>query len=316
VREVDNPSYLALAPDGRMLYSVNELAEGTVSAFYVDANTGELTFINRVASHGADPAHLSVHPSSRWLLVANYTGSTIATFPILAGGALGEAADVVHHTGSGPNPKRQERAHPHMIVTDPTGAFVLVPDLGLDAVVGYRLDAETGRLVTQPEAGGSVPPGAGPRHLAFGGNGRHAYVLNELASTISVMDFLIASGRLQQTQVVSTLPEDFDGSNTTAAIVCAPSGRFVYASNRGHDSIAAFAVSEPTGQLTPIGHIATGGRIKRDFNIDPTGTYLLAANQDAGSIVSFRIDQASGALEPTGFSVEVPAPVRVVFAAG
>ena len=262
---------------------MNELDEGAVSAFAV-ADDG-LTFVNRVASHGAHPAHLSVHPSGRWLLVANYTGGTIAALPIRADGALGEAADVAPHAGSGPHPERQAGPHPHMIVTDPAGEYVLVPDLGVDAVVAYRLDLDSGQLIAEPQAGGKQAPAAGPRHLAFG---RAVYVLNELDSTLVAHDY--AAGTLRHLQSVSTLPAGFTGSSTTSAVVVSPSGHHVYASNRGHDSIAIFEIDSATGRLTPRGHTLSGGRTPRDFRIDPSGRFLLAANQNSDSLVTFRVD--------------------------
>jgi 6-phosphogluconolactonase len=290
---------------------VNEGAEGGVSAFSIDAATGQLTFLNRVASRGADPAHLSIDPSGRWVLVANYTGGTIASLPIQVDGSLGEAADVVHHVGSGPNRDRQEGPHPHMIMSDPDGAFVLVPDLGLDTVVAYRLDTSNGRLVAEPSAGGKLAPGAGPRHLVFAGE--YVYVLNELGCTVVAHSYV--GGRLEHVQTVSTVPSDFAGENTTAAIRVAPSGRFVYASNRGHDSLAIFEVDQASGQLTPRGHTSTGGRTPRDFSIDPSGKWLLAANQASETIVTFSVDTNVGALEPTGHVVQVPRPVSLVFQA-
>ena len=312
---VGDPAYLALGPAGRMLYAVNEQGEdGGVSAFSVDPANGQLTFVNRVASQGADPAHLSVDPSGGWLLVANYTGGTIAAIPIKGDGSLDEASDVVHHTGRGPNADRQQGPHPHMIVTTPTGGFILVPDLGADRVVAYHLDHGTGKLVPEPDAGGRLPPGAGPRHLAFGADGQYAYVLGELDSTMGVFAFDAETGRLSQTQVVRTLPRVTSVQNTTAALVVAPSGRFVYSSNRGHNSVATFAIDPTTGQLTPRGHAPTGGRTPRDINLDPTGTILLAANQDTDTIVSFFVDAHTGRLEPTGQTTAVPRPVRVLFA--
>jgi 6-phosphogluconolactonase len=311
---VPDPSWLAFGPDAKTLYAVNEIAEeGGVSAFAVDSAGGQLRFLNRVASHGAHPAHLSVDSTGRWVLMANYTGGTIATLPIQPDGALGEAADVVRHAGSGPNQGRQEGPHPHMIVTDPNGRFVLVPDLGLDAVLAYRLDGASGRLVAQPDAGGRVKPGAGPRHLAFGASGRHMYVINELDSTLAVFAYDAESGHMRPVQTVSTLPDDYSGESTTAAVVVAPSGRFVYGSNRGHDSVAAFAVDQGSGQLTLLGHTPTGGRTPRDVNLDPTGTFLLAANQNSDSITTFRVDARTGALEPTGHVAQAPSPVRVLF---
>jgi 6-phosphogluconolactonase len=313
VADVADPTYMTFGPQGRMLYSVNERVEkGEVSAFSVDPSSGHLTFVNRVASHGADPAHLSVDPSGGWLLVANYTGGTIAALPLAQDGSLGEASDVVRHTGSGPHADRQQGPHPHMIVADPAGAFILVADLGVDAVLAYRLDRATGRLVAQPDAGGRLPPGAGPRHLAFSADGRFAYVLGELDSTLVAFAYDAPTGRLSQTQVVRTLPEAFAGDNTTAAVVVAASGRFVYASNRGHDSVSAFAIDSASGQLTPRGHTPTGGRTPRDINLAPSGNILLAANQDSDSVTSFFVDQQSGAVEPTGHSIDVPRPVRVL----
>jgi 6-phosphogluconolactonase len=314
VAGVADPAYLAFGPGGRMLYAVNEQGEdGGVSSFAVDPSSGQLTFVNRVGSQGADPAHLSVDPSGSWLLVANYTGGTIAAVPIKGDGALDEASDVVRHTGHGPNADRQQGPHPHMIVTAPTGGFILVPDLGADRVVAYHLDHGTGRLVPEADAGGRMPPGAGPRHLAFGGDGQYAYVLGELDSTLNTFAYDAETGRLSHTQVVRTLPRVSSGQNTTAAVVVAPSGRFVYASNRGHNSVATFSIDPSTGQLTPRGHTPTSGRTPRDINLDPSGTILLAANQDSDSIVSFFVDSHTGRLEPTGQTTPVSRPSRVLF---
>jgi 6-phosphogluconolactonase len=304
---VPDPSYLALSDDGSMLYSVNEVDEGGVSAFRTSPS-GELTFVNRVASHGVHPCHLSVHPSGRWVLVANYTGGTIASLPIQPDGALGEAVDVVAHTGSGPNPRRQEGPHPHMIVTDPDHEFVLVSDLGADEVLAYRLDLESGRLRAEPDRGGQLPAGAGPRHFAFG-NG--VYVLCELDCTLVAHEY--AAGRLHQKQILSTLPRQRLDSDSTAAIVMAPSGRFVYTSNRGHDSIATFEIDATTGNLTPRGHTPSGGRTPRDFNIDPSGRWLLAENSNSDTIITFAIDPNSGQLEPTANVCSVPRPVCLRF---
>ena len=315
VAEVPDPSYLAISSDGGVLYAVNELIpNGAVSAFAVDRNTHALALINTVASQGASPAHVSVDPSGRWVLVANYSGGTVASFPIQADGALGEAASVIHHQGSGPNPARQEGPHPHMIVSDPGGRFVLVPDLGADRVVAYTLNASAGDLTEQAGAGGRVAPGAGPRHMMFSADGRHAYVLNEIASTLSTFAYDAASGRMDHVETLSTLPRDFAGKSTTAAIVMHPSGRFVYASNRGHDSIAVFSVDQDSGKLTPHGQTPAGGRNPRDFNVDPSGTFLLAAHSESDTISTFRINADSGALEPTDQVCQVPSPVRVLFA--
>ncbi len=316
VGDMRDPSYLALAPSGRFLYAVNELdADGAVSVFSVEPATGRLRLLNSESSGGAHPAHVSVDPSGRWVLVANYTGGTIATLPIQDDGSLGQAAHVVRHQGRGPNPARQEGPHPHMIVTDPTGAFVLVPDLGRDRVVCYRLDRDSGHLVEQREAGGRLSPGAGPRHVAFGSDGTRVYCLNELDLTLVVFDFDGESGRMQPVQTLSTLPADVtnDGTFSAAAVVVHPSGQFVYTSNRGHDSIAFFGVDQASGRLTPLGHAPSGGRTPRDINIDPTGALLLAANQDSDALATFRIDPRSGAPQCSGSVLHVPKPVRVLF---
>jgi 6-phosphogluconolactonase len=316
VGDVPTPTYLAFSKDQKTLYAVNELEDvGGVSAFGVEPATGQLTFLNRVSSGGAVPAHLSVDPTGRWLLVANYGGGTIAAIAIQQDGALGEAASVVQHVGSGPNPSRQREPHPHMIVTDPKNGFVLVPDLGLDAVLAYQLDRATGRLARQPDAGGRLAPGAGPRHLAFSPDGRHAYVINELDSRLAVFAFDSPSGYLKPSplQVVSTLPTNFGEPSTTAAVVTAPSGRFIYGSNRGHDSVAAFAVDSVSGRLTPLGQTPCGGRTPRDINLDPSGNFLLAANQDSDSVVTLRVDQQTGGLAPTGHVAQVPKPARILF---
>jgi 6-phosphogluconolactonase len=315
VAGVADPAYLAFGPGGQMLYAVNEQGEeGGVSAFAVDPGNGQLTFVNRVASHGADPAHLSVDPSGSWLLVANYTGGTVAAIPIKDDGALDEASDVVQHTGHGPNADRQQGPHPHMIVTSPAGGFILVPDLGADLVVAYHLDRGAGRLVPEPDAGGRLPPGAGPRHLAFGTDAQYVYVLGELDSTLNAFAYDAETGRLSQTQVVRTLPRVTSVPNTTAALVVAPSGRFVYASNRGHNSVAIFAIDAANGRLTARGHTPTGGRSPRDINLHPSGTILLAANQDSDTVASFFVDAYTGRVEPSGQTITIPRPARVLFA--
>ena len=313
---MEDPSYLALGAEGRYLYAVNEMADdGAVSAFAVDASTGRLQLLNRVSSKGAHPAHLSVDPTGRWVLVANYTGGTIATLPVQANGSLAQAVHVVRHTGSGPHPERQESPHPHMIVATPDGGFVLVPDLGLDRVLAYRLEAGSGHLEARPEADATLAPGAGPRHVAFGRGGANVYCLNELDLTIAVFDYDRDRGLGRPKQTLSTLPEGTQASDkySAAAIVVHPSGRFVYTSNRGHDSIATFAVDQSNGRLTPLGPTPCGGHTPRDINIDPSGALLLVANQGSDNVAVFRIDAQSGALEPGGSPLDVPSPSRVAF---
>ena len=310
---LDNPSYLALDPHGRYLYAAEEITVGHVSAFAVDPATGGLTLLNRQPSQGADPAHLCVDRDGHWLLVANYSSGTIAIFPVAADGSLGAAADVVQHHGSSVHPERQQAPHAHYITVDPSNRFVLVADLGMDAVLIYRLDSAQGRLVSHDPPAIAMPPGSGPRHLAWHPDGRHAYVIHELASTLEVCSYDAQRGRLQSIQQLSTLPDGFTGTNSTAAVRVAPSGRFVYGSNRGHDSIASFAVDGASGKLRATGHTPTQGRTPRDFNIDPAGRFLLAANQDTDTIVVFSLDEATGALMPTGQVVEIKTPVCIAF---
>lgn len=313
-RDVVNPSYLAFAPDHRYLYAVNELTQGGVSAFAVDPATGVLAYLNQQSSHGADPAHLHVTSDGRWVLAANYTSGSVALLPIQAGGSLGTATDVVQHEGHGPNPKRQEGPHAHYVTVDPANRFVLVVDLGLDRIMIYRLDQARGKLVPGDPPWSAMPPGSGPRHLAFHPNGRCAYIIHEMDSTLSACTYDVDSGLLHPLQRISTLPADFTGTNSGAAVRVAPSGRFVYGSNRGHDSIAIFAV-EPAGTLTSVDHVSTQGRNPRDFNIDPSGSLLLAANQDSDTVVAFHVDQQTGKLTPAGQVAEVMTPVCVKFSA-
>ena len=317
---VVNPSYLALDPQRQYLYAVEEIddyegqASGAISAFAVDADSGDLTWLNRQATHGTAPCHVSVEPTGRWVLVANYGSGSIAAYPIEEGGRLGAASAFVQHEGGSVNPDRQQGPHAHMIMPDPANRRILVNALGLDKVLAYNLDVERGTLTLDPAAGGVIEPGGGPRHLAFHPSRDNVYVLHEMGSALTTFAYDSESGALTALQTLPTVPADFDGRNSCADIHVAPSGRFVYSSNRGHDSIAIFAVDEASGTLTAVGHVPTGGSTPRNFAIDPTGTFLLAANQRGDSIVSFRVDQEIGWLTPTGHVAAVPTPVCVIFA--
>jgi len=314
---VVNPSFLALDPRQRHLYAVSEVQEtggqagGAVSAFAVDPATGALTYLNQQPSHGTDPCHLTVDRTGRFVLVANYSSGSAAIFPIQADGRLGPATDVVQHAGSSVNPRRQQGPHAHSINVDPANRFALVADLGLDKVLVYRLDLDRGKLIPNDEPSAPLRPGAGPRHLAFHPSARYAYVINELDSTLTTFAYDETRGTLREIQSVSTLPEGFAGTNYPADVHVSPSGRFVYGSNRGHDSIVAFAVDAETGRLTCVGHEPTQGQVPRNFALDPTGTYLLAANQRTDTVVTFRIDQRTGMPVPTGHVAAVPRPVCV-----
>ncbi len=313
----ENPSFLALDPARQFLYAVNETNPGEVSAFAVDAASGMLTPLNRQSASGAAPCHLSVDASGRWVVIANYTSGNFAVLPIEGGGRLGPVASTVQNSGIGPNAQRQEGPHAHMIGFDPGGQYVLGVDLGIDRTRVFRLDAAAGRLNPVAASGGESPlsaaPGAGPRHFAFHPNGQFVFVINELSSTLSAFAFDSATGGATEMQTLSTLPPDFVGQSSTAEVIVHPNGRFVYGSNRGHDSIAIFAVDEATGRMTARGHESTRGRTPRCFGIDPTGSFLYAANQNTDNILAFRIAPDTGRLTPTGQVTTVPTPVCVIF---
>ena len=316
--KTQNPSFLALHPAGTHLYAVNEIARksdksGLVTAFAIDAETGLLKELNSAPSAGAHPCHIVVDAGGRNVLVANYPGGSVAVLPLEKSGRLTGETHAVQHHGSSVNPARQKGPHAHSINLDATGRFAIAADLGLDQLLVYRFHPMQGRL---DEAGSTrVPPGGGPRHFAFHPNGRNAYVINELTSTITAFDWNGDSGRLQSLHTVSTLPTGFDGKNSTAQILVHPSGKFVYGSNRGHHSIAVFQVDAKTGRLTPAGHFPCGGETPRNFEIHPNGRFLLAASQDSEKVTVFRIEQSTGALEPTGHSAKVAFPVCVRFLA-
>ncbi len=319
--ETVNPSFLAVDPTRRFLYAVNEISQyegrssGGVSAFAIAAETGKLTFLNEVPSGGAGPCHVSVDKTGRYVLVANYGGGSVAVFPILKDGRLGEASAFVQHKGASINPQRQEGPHAHSIYTSPDNRFVISADLGLDEVLIYRFDAGKGTLAPNYPAFAVTSSGAGPRHFAFHPSGKFGYVIDEMQSTITAFSYQQASGALDVIQTISTLPQDFKGESNAAEVEVHPSGKFLYGSNRGHDSIAVFAINARKGTLTPAGDVPTLGKEPRSFAIDPTGTFLFAANQKSDNIVEFRIDPANGRLTPTGKVLEVPTPVCVTFVA-
>ncbi len=319
VAKLDNPSFLAIDPSERFLYAANEIGRyegrpsGAVSAFAINRSTGDLTLLNQEASEGGAPCHLIVDAEGQNVLVANYGGGNVSVFPINPDGTLKPSSDIKQHEGSGPNPDRQERPHAHSINLDPTGQFAMAADLGIDKVLIYRFDPESGTLETNDPPFAEVEPGAGPRHFDFHPNGRLAYVINELQSTVTAFRYDSESGALVPFQTISTLPDNFEGSNTTADIHVHPSGNFLYGSNRGHDSIAIFAIDPDDGSLTAMGHSSTQGETPRNFGIAPGGKFLLAANQNTDNIVVFTIDPEDGSLEPTGTNVEVPAPVCLKF---
>jgi 6-phosphogluconolactonase len=319
--ETANPSFVAPHPNGRFLYAVNEVGNykgpnsGGVSAFSIDQATGKLTFLNEVPSRGADPCYIIVDPSGKHVLVANYTGGSIAVFPVLADGKLGEASAFVQHTGHGTDPKRQEGPHAHSIDLSHDNHFAMVDDLGLDELLVYKFDSAKGSLTPNDPPFAQVDAGAGPRHFVLRPDGKFAYVLAEMGHTVTVFSNDATSGKLQSLQTVTTLPKDFKGRNDDAEVQVHPSGKFLYASNRGDDSIAIYAIDGSKGTLTQVGIVPTGGKEPRSFEIDPTGTLLFAENQKSDNIVVFKIDAKTGGLTPTGKVLEVASPVCVKFLA-
>src|SRR5467141_559280 len=316
--ETPDPSWVAVHPNGKYAYAANESGKASaVSAFAVDAKSGKLTLLNQIPALGEDPCYLSFDKTGKYVLVANYSSGTIAVFPVLADGRLGEHTALVKDEGAtGPNKERQEAPHAHWIGVTPGNLFAFVADLGLDEIMMYRFDANKGALVPHEPAFATLDPGAGPRHIAIHPNGRFVYALNELKSTVTV--FSSAAQKKNQPylvlkQQVSLLPQNFSGRNDAAEIAVHPNGKFLYASNRGHDSIAVFAIDEANGTLTSVADVSTGGKEPRHFAIDPTGKYLLAENQFSNNIVVFKIDPTTGGLTPTGQVVEVPSPVDLTF---
>lgn len=312
-----NPSFLAVHPNHRFLYAVNEVSSekgeksGAVSSFSIDRATGKLTLLNAVASKGADPCYITVDQTGKYVLIANYTGGSIAVFPVGEDGRLGEASSFIQHTGHGPNPKRQDAPHAHSIDLSPDNRFAIVDDLGLDETLAYKFDGGKGSLANPNIA--KAAPGAGPRHFAFHPNGKFGYVIDELSSTVSVFSYDARTGGLNPLQTISTLPKEFTGENTDAEIAVHPSGKFLYASNRGHDSIAVFAIDPRRGTLTLVENAPDPGKTPRNFEIDPSGKMLFVANQNSNNVVVFRIDQKTGHLTPTGKVLQVGQPVCVKF---
>jgi 6-phosphogluconolactonase len=317
--ESTNPSFLAVDPSRQFLYTANETPNfegqksGGVSAWAIDRKTGKLAFLNEVPSGGAGPCYVTVDKTGRHLLVANYDGGSVAVFPVAHDGRLGAASAFVQHTGHGVNPQRQEGPHAHAIELSPDNRFAIAADLGLDELLVYRFEPSKGTLTPYSPPFAKVEPGAGPRHFAFHPNGKFVYVINEMQSSVTAFSY--DAGALRNLGTVSTLPKEFKGNSDSAEIVVHPTGRFLYGSNRGHDSIAVFTIDPAAGTLAPVEYASTGGKTPRNFAIDPTGSYLLAANQDSNSVVAFRIDTKTGQLTPTGQVLEFPSPVCITLVA-
>ncbi|MFY9803299.1 MAG: lactonase family protein [Candidatus Acidiferrales bacterium] len=313
-----SPSFLAVAPSRKFLYAINETdhfngqATGGISAFAIDSATGKLTLLNQVSSMAPGPAYITLDRSAHYVLVANYDQGSVAVFPVLPDGKIGDFTAFVRHMGSSVDPERQEGPHAHSIAMSPDNRFAIVADLGLDELLVYPFDAAHGTL--GPARVIKTDPGVGPRHLTLADSGKFIYVINEMRGSLTVYAYNASDGAMTPVQTISTLPGNFHGKNTAAEVVLHPSGKFLYASNRGDDnSIAVFAVDREKGTLALTEFVPTGGKTPRNFAIDPTGKWLLAANQDSNNVVIFRINAKSGRLTPTGGSIEVNSPTIVDF---
>jgi 6-phosphogluconolactonase len=307
----NSPSFLAIHPNRRYLYAVGE-GNKAVSAFSIDQKTGQLTLLNQQSSEGAGPCHLVVDKTGKYVLVANYSGGNGCVLPIQADGSLGAASDKYEHKGEVADKKRQGGPHAHSINLDAGNRYAMVADLGLDRVFVYRFDPEKGTLTKNDPEAAKVAPRSGPRHFAFHPNGKYAYAINEISLTVTAFAYDPSKGVLTELQTISTLPENAKGKNfSTAEVLVHPSGKFLYGSNRGHDSIAIFKIDPESGKLTAAGHVSGPIKEPRNFAMDPAGRYLFVENQNGDSIVVYKINQETGALDPTGQTVEVPKPVCI-----
>jgi 6-phosphogluconolactonase len=312
--EAKNPSFLEIHPNGKFLYAVSEDGgAGTVSAYAIDTDKGDLKFLNERPSGGAGPCHVTIDHAGKNLLVANYGSGSASVIPIKPDGRLGELTGFAQHHGSSVNPERQKEPHAHSVNVSPDDRFAFIADLGIDKIMIYRLDIEKGTIVANSPPFAKVKPGAGPRHFCFHPNGKYAYVINELDCTVTAFAYESASGTLTEIQTITTLPNGFDGSNTCAEVRVHPSGKFLYGSNRGHDSIVVYRIDQADGKLALVEHEKTDIKTPRNFNIEPTGKFCLVANQGSDSVVVFRIGQETGALEPTGHKISIARPVCVRF---
>jgi len=312
--ETPNPAWLALSPDKKFLYAIHE-SQAQAVGFAVDAATAKLTPLPAEKTPTANaPSHLAVDATGRVLLAANYRDGRAGAIPIRADGTLGEPTSI-QHTGSGPNTARQEKSHVHSATLSPDNRFAIFCDLGVDKIFTYALDPVAARLTPANPPFVTTTPGAGPRHFKFGANGRHAYAINELDCTIAVYDYHATSGALTPRQAISTLPSDYKntGQNTDAEVRVHPNGRFLVGSNRGHDSLAVFAIAPSTGLLTPVEIVPSGGKVPRNFAFSPDGAWLVCAHQDSNNLTVFRVDAATGRLTRQKSEVAVPMCVCVLF---
>jgi 6-phosphogluconolactonase len=319
--ETVNPSFLAVEPNGRYVYSVNELdtldgkPTGGITAFQLDHTTGKLRFLQQVASLGMAPAHLSIDKSGRFVLVANYNSGNVAVFPIAEDGKLGPHTALEQQTGSSVNPKRQAGPHAHFVATDNDNRYALSADLGTDKVYVYRFNAQTGSLIPNEPPVAEVTPGSGPRHIAFSPSGTYAYLASEMGGTVTVFKYDTGTGVLTTKQTISSLPTDFKGDNREAEIAVDGRGRFLYVSNRGDatDDIVVFRINAADGTLSFVQRISSGGKIPRHFALDPSGKWLLAANHQSNNIQVFRVNEDTGRLTAASLITSIYDPVCIIF---
>lgn len=311
---IENPSFITMDPSGRFLYAVSEVSEaggeigGEMVAFELRDGGTALHAVRAYPTLGEDPCFIMMDPHQKWLAVSNYSGSSVTLFPVSSDGMPGKASTRFRHTGSGPHAERQEKPHPHAAVFSPDGEYLFVPDLGLDKILVYAYNSDRQEWVGHDAV--SLAAGAGPRHITFHPNLKTAFVINELDSTVTRFTY-DAPGRLDKKETLSTLPPSFEGENLCAEIAVSPDGRFVYASNRGDDSLAVFRVEETTGELVNAGYVSTRGRNPRHFAFTPDGEWLLAANQDSASVILFRVDKPSGLPIFTGTTIPISKPVCI-----
>ena len=310
--ETNSPSFVVIHPNGKFLYAVNESRENTTSAFAIDPATHLLKFLNSVATKGGGPCHLALDRTGKLLFVAYYNSGSVAAFPVKEDGSLGEASAFIQHSGSSVNRGRQSGPHAHEAVVSRDNRFLFVPDLGMDKVMIYKIDAAKGSLTPNDPPFATITPGSGPRHMAFDAKDKFAYVISEMTSAVTAYAFDAKTGALKQLETYPALPADYTGQKSGAEIAIHPNGKFLYASNRSHNSITAFAV-DGKGGLKNIGNFPVAGKTPRHFAIDPTGSYMVVENQDSDNMVVFKIDAKTGKLTPTGDSIEIGAPVSLAF---
>ena len=314
VAETKNPSFLEIHPNGKYLYAVGEGGDtGSVYAYTIDRNTGFLKFLNQQLSGGRGPCHLSIDFTGKNLFVANYSSGNVSVIPISGDGRLRKPTGFAQHTGSSINPERQDKPHAHSINVSPDSRYAFAADLGIDKIMIYALDIDNGTIIPNKFGFVKLSPGAGPRHFSFHPNGKYAYVINELSGTVTAFSYDSSTGSLSEIQTITTLPDQFNEFNKCAEVRVHPNGKFLYGSNRGHDSIVIYRIDPAKGTLTLVGHETTDIKTPRNFNIDPTGKFCLVANQDSDSVIVFRIDLETGMLDPTGHKITLGKPVCVRF---